>query len=140
VPNANLSDTVVTNFSRMTHRRIKWAIGVEYKTNVEQLQIIRDEIMKYIIENDKFASPEDVSTFVRVDSFNASSIDFLVYCFTKTTVWGEWLEIKEEFALVIKEIVEEKAGTGFAFPSQSIYIENLPGETAETFIPPQKKS
>lgn len=137
VPNAHLSDAAVTNFSRMTHRRIKWAIGVEYKTTVEQLQIIRDEIMNYILENDAFARPEEISTFVRVDSFNASSIDFIVYCFTKTTVWGEWLEIKEDFALAIKEIVEEKAGTGFAFPSQSIYVESLPGEAAEVFIPPQ---
>ncbi len=139
VPNSQLSDAVVTNFSRMTHRRIKWAIGVEYRTTVEQLQIIRDEIMKYIVENEAFAKPEEVNTFVRVDSFGASSIDFIVYCFTRTTVWGEWLEIKEQFALKIKEIVEEKAGTGFAFPSQSIYIESLPGEAAEIFVPPKGK-
>jgi MscS family membrane protein len=137
VPNSNLSDAVVTNFSRMTHRRIKWKIGIVYGASVEQLQIIRDGIMEYITENDAFASPEEVSTFVRVDSFNASSIDFLVYCFTKTTNWGEWLEIKESFAIKIKEIVEEKAGSGFAFPSQSIYIENLPGEAAEVFVPPK---
>lgn len=137
VPNTNLADAVVTNFSRMTHRRIKWAIGVTYGTNVEQLQIIRDGIMDYILNNEAFAKPEDVSTFVRIDSFGASSIDFLVYCFTKTTNWGEWLEIKEAFALEIKEIVEEKAGSGFAFPSQSLYIESLPGEAAEVFIPPK---
>lgn len=137
VPNSQLSDAVVTNFSRMTHRRIKWKIGVVYGASVEQLQIIRDGIMDYIVENEAFASPEDVSTFVRVDSFNASSIDFLVYCFTNTTNWGEWLEIKEAFAIKIKEIVEEKAGSGFAFPSQSIYIENLPGEAAEIFVPPK---
>ncbi len=137
VPNSNLSDAVVTNFSRMTHRRIKWKIGVVYGASVEQLQIIRDGIMDYILENEDFASPEDVSTFVRVDSFNASSIDFLVYCFTTTTNWGEWLEIKEAFAMKIKEIVEEKAGSGFAFPSQSIYVENLPGEAAEIFVPPR---
>ena len=41
VPNAALSDAVVTNFSRMTHRRIKWKIGVVYNSTVEQLQIIR---------------------------------------------------------------------------------------------------
>ena len=138
VPNAQLSDAAVTNFSRMTHRRIKWAIGVEYRTSVEQLQIIRDEILKYIQENEAFAKADDVATFVRVDSFNASSIDFLVYCFTKTTVWGEWLEIKEAFALAIKDIVENKAGTAFAFPSQSIYVENFPGDAAEVFVPPVK--
>jgi MscS family membrane protein len=137
VPNSQLSDAVVTNFSRMTHRRIKWAIGVEYRTSVEQLQIIRDGIMNYILENDAFASPDEVNTFVRVDSFNSSSIDFLVYCFTKTTVWGEWLEIKEAFAMEVKRIVEEKAGTSFAFPSQSIYVESLPGEAPEIFLPPK---
>ncbi len=139
VPNSNLSDAVVTNFSRMTHRRIKWKIGVTYSTDVKQLQIIRDGIMNYIIENEAFAKPNDVSTFVRVDSFNASSIDFLVYCFTNTTDWGDWLEIKEAFAIKIKHIVEDEAKTSFAFPSQSIYIENLPGDATEIFVPPKGK-
>lgn len=138
VPNAQLSDAAVTNFSRMTHRRIKWAIGVTYSSNVEQLQIIRDGVMDYITSSEDFAQPDEVSTFVRVDSFNASSIDFLVYCFTKTTNWGEWLEIKERFALAIKEIVEERAGSSFAFPSQSLYIESLPGDQPEVFVPPTK--
>ncbi|MEM8615984.1 MAG: mechanosensitive ion channel family protein, partial [Pseudomonadota bacterium] len=44
VPNAKLADNAVTNFSRMTFRRIKWVIGVEYRTTVEQLRYIRDEI------------------------------------------------------------------------------------------------
>ena len=46
----------------------------------------------------------------------------LVYCFATTTNWGEWLEIKENLAFEIKGIVE-KNDAGFAFPSQSIYIE-----------------
>ena len=61
---------------------------------------------------------------------------FSYICFTKTTDWGEYLEVKEEFAIAIKEIVEDKARTGFAFPSASIYVESLPGEVAEIFKPP----
>lgn len=137
VPNSNLSDAAVTNFSRMTHRRIKWKIGVVYKTDVQQLQIIRDGIMDYIMNNDAFTKPDQASTFVRIDSFNASSIDFLVYCFTNTTNWGEWLEIKEAFAMKIKQIVEEEAKTNFAFPSQSLYIESIPNEAPEMFVPPK---
>jgi MscS family membrane protein len=49
----------------------------------------------------------------------------MVYCFTKTIVWGEWLSVKEALAYRIKQIVEG-AGTGFAFPSQSVYVETLP--------------
>ncbi len=139
VPNSDLSDAVITNFSRMTNRRIYWKIGVTYDTNQEQLMLIRDEIANYLATDDAFEKPPKVCTFVRLDSFNASSIDFMIYCFTKTTDWGEWLEVKETFALKIKEIVEEKAGSAFAFPSQSIYIETMPvGDKAEIFIPPDK--
>src|SRR5690606_15446149 len=104
VPNSQLADTVVTNFTRMTHRRIYWKIGVEYRTTVDQLKTIRDGIMDYIQKTEAFAKEPGLATFVRVDSFNTSSIDIMVYCFTKTTVWGEWLEAKENFALAIKEI------------------------------------
>ena len=139
VPNSDLSDAVITNFSRMTNRRIYWKIGVTYDTSKEQLMLIRDEIADYLATNDAFEKPPKVSTFVRLDSFNASSIDFMIYCFTKTTNWGEWLEIKEQFALKIKDIVEG-AGTGFAFPSQSIYLETVPGgDRPELFTPPESK-
>ncbi len=128
VPNAAFSDSAVTNFSRMTHRRIKWRIGVTYSTSVDQLKIIRDAIEKHIHESDDFAPADEVSTFVRVDEFGDSAITFLIYCFTKTTNWGEWLAIKEDFACTIKEIVEDQAGSAFAFPSQSLYVESVPEE------------
>ena len=137
VPNAKLSDNAVTNFSAMTHRRIYWMIGVEYRTTVEQLREIRDGIEQYVLNSEDFAKPPEVATFVRIDKFNDSSIDIMLYCFTKTTVWGEWLAIKEELAYKIKEIVEA-AGTSFAFPSQSVYVETLLTEEPELFEPPEK--
>jgi MscS family membrane protein len=135
VPNANLSDNAVTNFSEMTHRRIKWMIGIEYDATIGQLRAIRDGIEAHILNDAAFASPADVATFVRIDRFSDSSIDILLYCFTNTTNWGEWLKVKESLAYKIKEIVEAE-GTGFAFPSQSLYIQTVPGEVAELFVPP----
>ena len=136
VPNSQLSDTAVINFTAMTHRRIKWLIGVEYRTSVDQLRQIRDQIAAYIDETSDFAPKTDVSTFVRIDSFGDSSINIMVYCFTLTTKWGEYLEIKERLAYKVMDIVHG-AGTAFAFPSQSIYVESLPGDDApEIFQPP----
>ena len=131
VPNSKLSDNAVTNFSRMTHRRIKWAIGVRYDTTSEQLREIRDKVLAYVMNSPEFADPPEVATFMRVDAFGPSSIDFLLYCFTKTTNWGEWLRLKEELAIFLKETVEA-AGTGFAFPSTSLYLET----DTEVFEPP----
>ena len=135
VPNAKLADTAVINFSMMSHRRIYWTISVEYKTTIEQLKKIREKIEGYILDNEEFELPSKVSTFVRIENFSDSSIDIMLYCFTKTTNWGDWLEIKESLAYRIKEIVEN-SGTNFAFPSQSIYVESITAERPEVFRPP----
>lgn len=138
VPNTKLADGAVTNFSAMTHRRIYWKIGVEYRTTVDQLRTIRDGIEAYVMENEAFAKPPETLMFVRIDSFSDSSIDIMLYCFTKTTNWGEWLEIKEALAYAIKDIVEG-AGSAFAFPSQSLYIETASEGSPEPFVLPQKQ-
>ena len=137
VPNAKLSDTAVTNFSGRTHRRISWLIGVEYRTTIEQLRQIRNAIEKYIVDSDNFANPSEISTYVHIDSFNDSSIDIMIYCFTKTTVWGEFLKVKEDLAYRIKEIIES-AGAEFAFPSQSVYVESTLANQPEIFVPPKE--
>ncbi|MEP0706905.1 MAG: mechanosensitive ion channel family protein [Parvibaculum sp.] len=125
VPNQHLSDNSVINYSAMTYRRISWLIGVEYRTTHEQLQRICEDIEAYISSTEDFAQPPAAPLFVRIDSFGPSSIDILVYCFTRSTSWGDWLEVKQALAYRIKQIVEG-AGTGFAFPSQSVYLETLP--------------
>ena len=136
VPNAQLSDVAVTNFSRMTYRRIYWVIGVEYRTTTDQLRQIRDGIEDYITSNPDFVAADKATLFVRLDRFNDS---FMVYCFTKTTVWGEYLKVKEDLAYAVKAIVED-AGSGFAFPSRSLYLETVPGSSPELFSPPEQSA
>lgn len=133
VPNAIFSDRPVINFSRMTHRRIKWALGVEYRTSVDQLKFIRDEIEAYLWTSGDFALPPAATLLVHVDSFGPSSIDFLVYCFTVTTKWDEHLRAKERLAYKIMEIIKA-AGTDFAFPSQTLYMQKQ--DPPEPFTPP----
>ncbi|MCI4660937.1 MAG: mechanosensitive ion channel [Neomegalonema sp.] len=125
IPNTAFADGAVTNFGEMTHRRIYWTIGLEYRTTAAQLSAIRAAIEAYILADERYLRPEEAATFVRIDGFNDSSIDLMLYCFTRTRDWGEWLAIKEELLIAIKRIVEE-AGSGFAFPSQSVYVEAMP--------------
>jgi len=139
VPNTKLSDSAVINFSGMTSRRIYWKIGVIYGTSIDQLRKIRDGIEDFVVNDGAFVDASDAATFVRIDGFSDSSIDIMLYCFTKTTNWGEWLEIKERLAYHVKQVVEN-AGSGFAFPSSSIYMEKIPASGPEIFVPPGKKS
>jgi MscS family membrane protein len=125
VPNSKLADNAVVNYAQMTYYRISWIIGLEYDTTVDQLRRVRDGFEAYIRDSADFVHPPDAPMFVRVDKFNDSSIDLMVYCFANTTRWGEWLKIKEAMIYAFKNIVEG-AGCGFAFPSRSLYVETMP--------------
>jgi MscS family membrane protein len=127
VPNSHLSDNSVTNFSSMTYRRISWTIGLEYRTSVDQLKKIREDIELFLVEDKDIVDPPAAPLFVRIDKFSNSSIDIMIYCFTHATQWGVWLQIKERLALKLIEIVTG-AGASFAFPSQSVYVETMPSE------------
>lgn len=132
VPNSDLADNAVTNFSRMTNRRIYWMVGLEYRTTNDQLKQVVDGLNDYIRGNDDFETdPAKVSTLIHADSFNSSSIDIMLYCFTTTTKWAEWMKVKEELLYHLKTLVED-AGTSFAFPSSSIYVETMPFGTPES--------
>ncbi len=133
IPNSRLAGEALVNFSRMTNRRIYWIIGVEYRTTRDQLRMIVQDILEYVKSHEDFETdPARTKTFVFVDAFDASSINIMVYCFTKTTDWGEWLACKERLAYKVKDIVEGH-GVAFAFPSTSLYVEALPFGNPETF-------
>jgi len=122
IPNYVFSDTSIVNFSDRKYRQIKWILGLTYETSINQLKKICQEIENYISNSNKFIVNDSYKLFVKVEKFNDSSIDILVYTFTNTNEWDKYLSTKEDLALIIKEIVE-KNQSSFAFPSQSIYIE-----------------
>ncbi len=138
VPNYKFAEQSVTNYTRRHHRRIRWLIGLEYRTSIDQLKNIRDEINNLIEKDDNFAKNQNASFYVRIDSFSDSSIDMLVQTFTVTNEWAEFLKIKENLAVKILEIVENNEA-GFAFPSQSLYVEKLSDEKTEIFNPQSTK-
>ena len=94
-----------------------------YSTTTDQLKKITDSIKAHISNNNNFKIDQNHSCFVRVEKFNDSSIDILIYCFTNTNSWDDYLKIKEDLILKINKIVEIENSASFAFPSSSIYIE-----------------
>ena len=122
IPNFQFAEKAVINNSEITHRKIDWLIGLEYKTTVDQLTKIRDQIEDYIKKSKDFSKDKETFMSIKIDQFAASSIDIRVLCYTSTKHYIEWLEIKDRLVIEIKKIVE-KNGSSFAFPSQSIYVE-----------------
>jgi len=126
IPNKRMSESTIKNYSRMTSRRVKMTIGVEYRSTANQLENIVYRIREYLQSNPDIAQPEteSVAQMVHLVNFGASSIDISLYYFTKTTNWIEWRRVVHENIIEYKRIVERE-GAAFAFPTQSIYLEEL---------------
>lgn len=122
IPNYVFSESSIVNFTQRKYRRINWQIGLTYETTTKQLKDICNDIEKFIISSNNFIINDSYNLFVRIEKFNDSSIDCLVYAFTNTNQWDEYLRIKESLVFEIKAIVE-KHKCSFAYPSHSIYIE-----------------
>ena len=120
IPNFQFAENAVINVSQTTNWLISWIITLQYDTTVDQLKTIRNQIEEHINKSEDFE--QSIGVAVRVDKFADSSIDMYVRCFSKTNSWNEWLKVKENLALSIKQIVETNKAS-FAFPSQSIYVE-----------------
>lgn len=119
VPNAVFSAISVENPGQMTNRRIKTSIGLRYE-DADRLQPVVDDIRAMLKKNPKIDQGQTL--LVYFDEFAGSSLNIMVYCFTKTTIWAEWLEAQQEVYLAIIAIVHGH-GADFAFDSQTLYIE-----------------
>jgi len=129
VPNSIVANTNIENFSRRGIRRIKMVIGLTYDTTTDQMQKITYDLRSMLTAHPGIA--HDQTLLIRFDRFEDSYLGIFVYAFTNTSDWARYLEIKEDINLKIMEIVEEN-GAAFAFPSQSIYVEKIPGDSLKS--------
>lgn len=161
VPNEKLANVPLKNYNRRkVGRRIKMHIGVTYGSDREQLKQAIEAIHDMLYEHPdivvpgqydtalyhrlkqqekKLISVEDkfgikTSLMVYLDQLSASSMDILIYTFTNTVNWEEWLKIKQDVIFKIWEILDAH-NLEFAFPSQSLYFdrENISDTIAPVF-------
>lgn len=122
VPNSVFTNISVENPSRMTNRRINETIGVRYSDS-RKLPIILDEVRTMLVEHDDI---DDTQTLiVNFNSFGASSLDFFIYTFTKTTNWIDFHHIKQDVMLKILNIIHEH-DADCAFPTRTLHLDSMP--------------
>ena len=143
IPNSIMANSTVTNWSkRKIGRRIKMKIGLTYnssETNLKKLLIdIKDMLENHegiANRNSSLVGHKKSSNLLRkeddfgvkktllvyLDSFNDSSIDILIYAFSKSILWEDWLATKEDILFNIMGLVS-KNDLEFAFPTQTIEL------------------
>lgn len=121
VPNSVLMNMSIDNFSQMPKRRIKLNVGVTYATSPAQMRQAVAAIKQLLREHPAIHQEFFLVNFT---DFGASSLDIMVYCFTTSTVWNEYLDAREDVCLKIMEILEN-IGLEIAFPSQTLYLHDM---------------
>ena len=124
IPNKVLANEIIENWSRMPKRRVKQYIGVTYSTSPENMEGLVEDIRKLL------RSDEDVNQdfiLVNFTDFGDSALQILVYYFTKTTKWLEYMDIRQRINLEIMKLVTAR-GSSMAFPTRTLHLD---GEIAE---------
>ena len=127
VPNTDLSDAQVVNHQMMEVRRLDWTVNLVYSTSIEQLKSICADIEVYLKESKDIPTDLSKDYFVKVSELGSSSIDLKIICHTEPVAFSEFCEVKEKLIFKIMESVSSNS-SDFAFPSQSLYVENLTKE------------
>ena len=122
VPNSVFATIVVRNMTRQKNRRIFEYVGIRYDDADQLVAIVSDT--KDMLSNHPEIDQES-SIMVNFDRFAASSLDIMIYCFTKTIVWAEYHEVKQDVLVKTMEIIESH-GAEIAFPTSTIYLMNEP--------------
>ena len=118
VPNGTLAAATIKNWSEMPKRRIKMTIGLTYDTTPDQMRKALKAIEE-ILETDEGVDQD--YKLVQFTDFGASSLDVFLYYFSKTTVWKEYLDVRERVNLKIMERMAE-IGVETAFPTQTMHL------------------
>lgn len=118
VPNATFSSIAVENPSRMTNRRIFETIGLRY-ADIGHMASIVAEVKEMLKNRDDIDITKTL--MVNFTTFNASSVDFFIYAFTRTTQWPEYHEVKQDVLLKTVDIIT-RHGAEIAFPTRTLHI------------------
>lgn len=116
IPNSSFTSITVENPSRMSHRRIYETIGIRYE-DASQMRSIMEEVKTMLREHDEIDTTQTL--IVNFNSYGASSLDFFVYTFTKTTEWIHYHEVKQDVLLKIYDIIVSH-GADVAFPTTTL--------------------
>ena len=119
VPNSVFTEVSVENPSRMHNRRIYETFGIRYD-DLASMQAIAQAVKQMLESHDDIA--HERTLMVNFVTFGASSLDFFVYTFTKTTDWATYHQVKQDVLLRIADIVAAH-GAEFAFPTQTLHLQ-----------------
>ena len=129
VPNSDLSNATLINFTKRRNYRVLWTIGIRHSATLSQLEAARGGIETFLRSSPDFVDTASMPVRVRLEEIGESDVKLMIYVFTATRSYDDYLLAKERLVEAVKREVE-KSGARFSYPGRLV-------DTVEAPLPAQ---
>lgn len=113
VPNGQIMDSIITNYSANDTRRVDMVVGVSYDDDLDKVRSVLEDL---VAADDRIL--DDPAVTIAVSELADSSVNFVVRPWVKTAdYWGVMFDMTE----AIKKRFD-KEGISFPFPQQDVHL------------------
>jgi MscS family membrane protein len=118
IPNGQLSSVGIENFAMRDRFLFQHTLNLRYETTADQLRCLLIRLRELLYRHPRVDS---ATVRVRFVGFGSSSLDVEIFAYITETLYDPFLAVQEDLLLRIMDLVGE-CGSGFAFPSQTLYV------------------
>jgi MscS family membrane protein len=118
IPNADFSTRSIENYAPRDMFLFRTVLGLRYETSSDQMRYILVELRKILYAHPKV---DRDPARVRFLGYGSDSLQVEIFAYTYAVDWNDFLGIQEDINLWIAQVIEA-SGSGFAFPSQTLYL------------------
>ncbi|MCH8100905.1 MAG: mechanosensitive ion channel [Proteobacteria bacterium] len=115
IPNSQIMNSIITNYSANDTRRIDMVIGVSYDDDLDKVRATLEALIA-----DEARILQDPATLIAVAELADSSVNFFVRPWVKS---GDFSSVKFDLTEAIKKRFD-KEGISFPFPQQDVHLYN----------------
>ena len=114
LPNGNLANTTIVNFSRCSERRIDILVGIAYEEDIRKAKEVLEKAAR-----DEIGVVKEKEIIVFVDSLGESSVNLNVRCWaSQTEYWNTKWHLTEQIKYALDE-----AGISIPFPQLDVHFD-----------------
>lgn len=119
IPNAKLTEGSITNWTRISRRRLDMNVGLTYSSSPGQILAVVQSVREMLVNHERVIKD---TVFVEFFNFGESSLDIRVICYIDEPSWNDFHRIKADMYLRMMTLVE-KHGVEIAFPTRTVVLQ-----------------
>lgn len=119
IPNKVMTGSNIENWTAMPLRRVSFTFWIGYEALPDQVSRLVDEIEKVLINH---PGVDQGYHLVKFDKFSEQGLGVFIYYFTRSTVWKEHLQVRQDVNLAIMRLIHS-LGLTFGVPLHRVYAD-----------------